>query len=151
MENENITFKKPLTVKEQTEYLSKNKRVVYEKCNVKDAQEFLYIHNYINVISPFKYNFAQKNERDEPVKVDNKHVYTRNVDFSEYQKKYIAERSQYPVLYSSIAAFETAFNAIVSNEVICYYNLNSIDQLEKFINSLCRNIQRLTNKTPAAK
>lgn len=152
MENvNNIIYKKPLTVEEQTKYLAENKRVIYKKCSVNDAQEFLYMHNYINVISPFKYNFALKNKNDEPVKVDNKHVYTRDVDFTEYKEKYMAERSQYPALYSSIAAFETAFNAIVSNEVICYYNLDSIDQLERFINSLCQNIQKLTTKSTASR
>lgn len=48
------SFKQPLSVAEQTAYLAKMKRVVYNDIMEDEAQEFLYTHNYINVISPFK-------------------------------------------------------------------------------------------------
>lgn len=55
-----IKYKKPLSIEEQIDYLEKSKSVVYNKCSKEEARHILYKYNYINVISPFKYYFAEK-------------------------------------------------------------------------------------------
>lgn len=55
-------YKKPLTIEQQVNYLEKTKRVVYKEVSKEESEEFLYTHNYINVISPFKYHFAKKDK-----------------------------------------------------------------------------------------
>lgn len=52
-------YKKPLTCSEQVDYLKMNKRVIYVDTSEDEAKEFLYTHNYINTISPFKQFFVK--------------------------------------------------------------------------------------------
>ena len=106
-----MDYKKPLTVDEQIEYLKKNKRIVFNNISEKDAKEILLKFGYINVISPFKYIFADK-VKGIPVKINNRHVYGRDVDFKEYFDLYNKERGKYPKLYRTISNFEVRFNAI---------------------------------------
>lgn len=55
-------YKKPLTIEQQVNYLEKSKRVIYKEASKEESEKFLYTHNYINVISPFKYHFAKKDK-----------------------------------------------------------------------------------------
>ena len=50
----------------------------------KIAGEKLLEYNYINLITPYKHNFAKTNEKKEVIKVNGEHIYERNVEFSEY-------------------------------------------------------------------
>lgn len=133
-------FKKPLSVTEQTVYLTKMKRIVYKDVKEDEAQDFLQTHNYINVISPFKYHFAKKDDHGIPVKKNGRHIYERDIDFEEYKEKYTDERAIYPKLYTAITYFETVFNSIVSNEILRYYNIIDEDSFYKFVYSLSSNI-----------
>ena len=67
----NIKYKKPLTIEEQVDYLEKNKHVVYNITSKDEAKVYLYNHNYINVISPFKERFARHDENDAAVRDEN--------------------------------------------------------------------------------
>lgn len=144
-----MEYKKPLTVCEQIEYLKKNKRIAYIIDDKLTAKEVLYTNNYINVISPFKYIFAKKDNTGKPLKNNGCHVYPRTIDFSEYSQKYYAERSKYPLLYMAISNFETHFNAILSNEILCYYKIDSREQFDTFLDNLKENTSKYSfNKVP---
>lgn len=149
-EDEVIVFKKPLTIDEQIQYLHDTKRVVYNKMEVAVAKQNLYKFNYINVITPFKHIFAKTDEKGVPVKEEGKHVYERNVDFDEYFSQYKREREAYPILYKSLLQFEESFNAILSYEVIHFYNISDSDKFNSFTGALLANIKQLPYK-PAAK
>lgn len=143
-----IKLKKTLTIEEQIDYLEKNKRVIYNEISKEDAMNILYKYNYINVISPFKYYFALKDSNGYVIKdKNNSHIYNRDISFSEYYSKYKNERSQYSNLYTALSYFESVFNAIVSNEIICRYNLESIDTFNDFIISLSKNVLKLSNES----
>lgn len=135
-----MNYKAPLSSEEQVEYLEKYKRVKYNYTDKQEAAEFLYTHNYINVISPFKYQFAAKNEDGTLEKKNGRHVYPDNVEFNEYKRKYIVERSLYPSLFLVITRFETIFNSIVSNEILCHYSIDDDNKFESFIYEVTKNI-----------
>lgn len=61
-------YKKTLTCSEQVDYLKMNKRVIYVDTSEDESKEFLYTHNYINTISPFKQFFCEMNEKHLPKK-----------------------------------------------------------------------------------
>ena len=139
-----MKFKKPLTVAEQVNYLESNKRVTYNTISKEQAKEILYTHNYINVISPFKENFALRNDVGNIVRDKNgNHIYNRNTDFSEYYNCYLFERLKYPIIYENIIKFESIFNAIVSYETLNYYNIESYNSFLTFISSLKANLEIL--------
>lgn len=145
-------YKKPLTIKQQVKCLEQNKKVTYNNIIKERAEEILLLHNYINVISPFKYCFYKTDSHNLPIKnPDKKHIYVRNVEFSEYFEKYINERSKYPSLYSALSIFESAFNSIVSNIIITSYHLNSEKHFDDFIQSLSANINNLEKETSNSK
>ena len=147
-----MEFKKPLTVAEQVNYLESNKRVTYNTISKEQAKEILYTHNYINVISPFKYNFARKNDNGYVIKDKNcNHIYDRNIEFVEYYERYKEERSQYIKLYAALSTFESSFNAIVSNKVICAYQLIDDCSFNTFISSIQSNIKSLSNESSISK
>lgn len=134
------TYKKPLTIEQQVDYLEKTKRVVYKEISKEESGEFLYTHNYINVISPFKHCFCRVNKNGEPIKdLSGRHIYDGDTDFHDYQMKYHKERSIYPKLYRALLKFETTFNSIVSYEVIHFYDISDSDQFSKFVHRLMAN------------
>lgn len=137
----NIKYKKPLTIEEQVDYLEKNKHVVYNITTKQEAKIYLYNHNYINVVSPFKERFARHDEKNAVVRDnDGNHIYDYSVEFSMYQDLYNLERMKYPIIYSNIMKFETAFNAIVSYEVINHYEIKDEIRFKMFIEILQKNI-----------
>lgn len=136
-----IKYKKPLSIEEQVDYLEKNKHVVYHECSKDKAMQYLYCHNYINVISPFKENFARRDENNNIVRDKNgNHIYDFPVDFSQYQNLYTLERIKYPTIYTNIMNFETAFNAIVSYEVINHYEIKDEIRFKVFVEIMQENI-----------
>lgn len=136
-----IKYKKPLSIEEQVDYLEKNKHVVYNECSKDKAMQYLYCHNYINVISPFKENFARRDENNNIVRDENgNHIYDYPVDFSQYQNLYTLERIKYPTIYTNIMNFETAFNAIVSYEVINHYEIKDEIRFKVFVEIMQENI-----------
>ena len=136
-----IKYKKPLSIKEQVDYLEKNKHVVYNECSKDKAMQYLYCHNYINVVSPFKENFARRDENNNIVRDENgNHIYDFPVDFSQYLNLYALERIKYPTIYTNIMNFETAFNAIVSYEVINHYEIKDEIRFKMFVEIMQENI-----------
>ncbi|MCH4222726.1 MAG: hypothetical protein LKF62_04980 [Solobacterium sp.] len=137
------TYKNPLTVKQQADYLEQNKRVIFGSVNRNDAEQYLYEHCYINVITPFKHCFAKRDPvtgvtiRD----ANNNHVYERDIDFSEYKNKYEGERDSYPTIYKNIMQFESTLNSIVANEVIHSYHIDSYEKFTDFRGTLLKNAQ----------
>lgn len=139
-------YKKPLTIEQQVNYLEKTKRVVYKEVSKEESEEFLYTHNYINVISPFKYHFAKKDKNGAVIKNEsNCHIYESDIDFSQYMYRYYNERSLYPSLYTAISIFESTFNSILSYEVINYYDLENKKNIELFIQEIMQNTINLEN------
>ena len=141
-------FKKPLNLNEQIEYLSLNKRVVFNKISKEEAKEFLLRYNYINVITPFKFKFFKKDKDYRPIYNDgNNHIYEFDTDFEEYVKLYKAERSDYKKVFENISYFETQFNAIVSYYVLNHYQISSTGAFDTLISDLKNNAKaNLVNK-----
>ena len=136
-----IKYKKPLSIEEQVDYLEKNKHVVYNECDKEQAKEILLRYNYINVITPYKHRFALKNKKGITIRDDNNnHIYEHDVDFNEYYTCYRNERNNYPTIYKNIMNFETAFNAIVSYEVINHYEIKDEIRFKVFVEIMQENI-----------
>lgn len=133
-------MKRPLTLEEQIQYLKENKNVVFNVCSEEEAEKILLAHNYINVITPFKYNFCSGLDSE------NKHIYPREVDFQEYYQKYKEEREQYPKLLSNILKFEHQLNAVFSYYVIHHYNIDSITSFNNMISELQINKSTIEEK-----
>lgn len=129
-------FKTPLTIDEQIEYLEKNKRVVYKKMSKEKAREILMVDNYINVISPFKYMFAKKDKNKKIIKKDNRHIYTKDIDFEEYYNQYTLERGIYNKLFDKISYFEKTFNSIISNIVLVKFNIKNSKNFYLFVDEM---------------
>ena len=137
-------YKKPLTIEQQVDYLEKSKRVVYKEISKEESGEFLYTHNYINVISPFKYHFAKKDDKGNVIKNKSHcHIYESEVDFVQYMNRYCNERTLYPSLYTALSIFESTFNSILSYEVINHYDLRNEKNIELFIQELMQNTLNL--------
>lgn len=139
-----MKFKEPKTIEEQIQYLKEDKRVVFNDISEIEAKEILTKYGYINVISPFKYHFAEKDKSGNVLKINNRHVYNRDVDFNEYYDRYKRERSNYPIIYQNISEFECTFNSIISYECIHYYNIYDFSQFQLFVNNLISNLYNLT-------
>ena len=145
-----MKFKEPKTVTEQIDYLKKEKRVIFKEITEAEATVILEKYGYINVITPFKHRFAKK-ENGKVIKSEGKHVYDRDVDFSEYFNFYKNERKTYSDLYSGISKFEITFNAVVSNIIAKEYNLDSESSFDLFISDLKSNLSSNTTMNSSAK
>lgn len=99
-------------------------------------------NNYINVISPFKLKFA-KTEHGKAIKINQKHVYETQTDFSRYKELYEKERNTYKNIYDNISKFESTFNAIVSHKCIMHYDICDSKKFEDFIVRLKGNVQTI--------
>jgi len=141
------SYKKPLTIDEQVEYLQAKKRVVYNTMSKEDAKEQLYEHAYINSITPFKHRFARKDKNGNVIRDNHgQHIYDRDVEFSEYYSAYTEERDKYPVIYANIQKFETMFNSVLSYEVIHFYSIDDRNDFNTFIASLKANLMSMSLK-----
>lgn len=135
-----MEYKKPLSITEQIEYLKNNKRIIFNEIDEYEAGDILSKYGYINVISPFKYVFCEK-KNGIPIKVNGNHIYNRDVDFSEYYNKYLEERNKYKTLYKNISKFEVKFNSIVTHNIIMFYDINSTEKFNEFVQIIKSNIQ----------
>lgn len=124
-----MEYKKPLSTIEQIEYLSKNKRIIFEE-TIK-SRDLLLRYNYINVVSPFKHIFARNNSND-PYKSDrdenHKHIYDRDVRFEEYLEKLSEERRKYSEMYDGLHKFESAYRSIVSNFFLSRFQIDNSEK-----------------------
>lgn len=129
-----ILYKKPLQLSEQTNHLKEFKNIVFENICEKEAQEYLLRNNYINVISPFKYKYAKKDENGIPIKdIKDNHIYENAIEFSTYKKDYEDERKKYIDLFNRISMFEKTFNSIISYNVLTKYNIEDSDKFNEFV------------------
>lgn len=130
-------YKKPLCLEEQTKHLKDFKNIVFENISEKEAQEYLLRNNYINVISPFKYKYAKKDEDGLLIKdKHNNHIYENVVDFSTYEDDYKEERGKYIKLFNKISIFEKTFNSIISYNVLIKYNVEDSNRFNDFVNDM---------------
>lgn len=124
-----LTYKPAKTTEEMINYLNENKRIFFNDIDKEKAKEILLRYNYINVITPFKHRFARLDNSRQVVKIAGKHIYDRDVEFSEYYSLYKEERSKYQTIYSNIMEFETHFKSILS-----YYIVNkTVDKIENSV------------------
>lgn len=137
-----IQYYKPAkTLDEQIEYLEANKRVRYNITSKADAASFLGEYSYVNVITPYKHRFADKDKNKEVIKIDDKHVYSRDVEFDEYKNAYLEERNKYPNIYSNLAKFEVHFKSCLAYHVLTTESITNSDQLSDFLDKTSYNIQ----------
>lgn len=128
-------YKPPLQLKDQITHLKEYKNIIFNDVTEESAQEYLLMNNYINVISPFKYKYAKKDENGIPLKdSNNNHIYENTTDFSTYKKDYEDERIKYVELFNRISMFEKTFNSIVSYNVLTKYNIENSDKFNEFVN-----------------
>ena len=146
---DSVLFKEPLCRYCQVKYLEANKNVTFDEYSKEEAADILYTHNYINVISPFKHNFAFRDSDGNPLKFEGKHYYPNPVKFSEYVQCYFNERDAYPQIFQNIMDLESHLNAIISNEVMIHYNIISFEKFEEFIDDLKKNINNSSDKQSA--
>lgn len=140
-------YKKPLDLEKQINHLKDAKKIVFNDCNEDDAKDYLLLHNYINVITPFKNAFFKKDKNDMPIKDnDGNHIYENETDFILYKNKYENERNEYPLLFNAISDFETKFNAIVSYYVLNEYNLSTKTNFLVFVDELKTNVSNSQNE-----
>lgn len=126
VDTDNTKYKVPKTIKEQIEYLSDNKKVIFNEMEMEKYEVLLHKRNYINLISPFKHKFAKSDESDEYMSIrDEKgnHIYENDTDLLEYSLEYEDEREKYPIYYDGIAKFESAFKSVVGHKFLLKYNV----------------------------
>lgn len=138
-------YKPAKTLSQQIEYLHSTKRVQFNIIDEEKAKKILLRYNYVNVISPFKHHFAKKNEKNEIIKLNNNHIYERDVEFAEYYNKYKEERLKYPLMIKNIIGFETIFKSILAYNILTNNDLKDHDSLYSFLESIRNNIP-LNNK-----
>lgn len=143
-----MSYKQPLTVQQQIVYLENNKEVIYTNMTKAEAEDYLTKNNYINVISPFKYCFADKDSNGNVLKDQNgRHIYSRKVEFKEYVDEYEKERKQYPVLFEKISIFERTFNAVISYEMLVKYNIINFASFSVFVDDLLESAMKSSYDT----
>ncbi len=143
---EDNNFEECKTLDEMINHLKESKRVVFNEINEEEAKEILYKHNYINVITPFKYKFAKK-EKGILIKECGKHIYEKEIDFYEYFEYHKKEREPYITIFRNIINFETPFKSITSFETINFYQLNNEYTFNDFIDTIVQQINLEIGKT----
>ena len=147
-----MSYKKPLTIDEQIEYLAKDKRVVYNMMSKEDAKDVLSRYGYINVITPFKFHFAKTDKNGNEIRdSENKHIYERDVDFKEYYDCYQNERSKYTTIYEKIRDFEITFNSVVGREVLLFYQIDDETAFVDFCSKLTDNVNNVSTDKATVK
>ena len=139
-------YKQAKTISEQLQYLNEQKRVQFNEMNKEIAGNKLLEYNYINVITPFKHQFAKLNSKKEVEKVNGKHVYERDIEFQEYYNFFINERKSYPIIITNILDFEIHFKTSVAYNVLTNYEIQDSNQLELFLDKLNLKFAFLTSK-----
>jgi hypothetical protein len=122
-----MQYKKPLSYEDQVLYLESSKNVIVS--NRDNAIDALKKCNYINLITPFKHEYAlrAKDARFECIR-DNagNHIYPTKISFESYEQSYSIERKQYPGLYYGIQKFEMAFKSLIANTFLVNYKVTDL-------------------------
>lgn len=130
------TYKPAKNTLAQIEYLKKNKRVTFNNIHEEQAQGILFKYNYINVITPYKHHFSKWDKAGNEVKNDGKHIYERDVEFSEYFNLFKDERSQYPNLIRNILGYELRFKSIMAYRILTSTEINNENELVAYLESV---------------
>lgn len=138
-----MNYKKPLDVDQQLVYLHENKNV--EIVDETIARTLLTKYGYLNLVTPFKHNFAEKIQnakyecRKDPY---GKHIYLHKQQFNEYQGHFFDERKVYHDLYNGIHKFEMIYKSLVTNLFLVKH---SITNSQIAVNVLSVYKQRINN------
>ncbi|RGE95112.1 Abi family protein [Coprobacillus sp. AM23-9LB] len=135
-ENRVQKYKLAKKISNQIEYLENKKHVQFNIMFKKIAGEKLLEYSYINLITPYKHNFAKTNEKKEVIKVNGEHIYERNVEFSEYYDLFMNERKLYPMIIENILDFEIHFKSITAYHILTLNQLTDSNQLRMFFDCL---------------
>lgn len=134
-------YKPAKTLSEQIEYLEKAKRVRFNVIDKERAKNILFRYNYINVITPFKHQFAQKDSNGNVVKVENKHIYQNDIEFSDYYGFYKKERQVYPTIAKNVISFESQFKAMLAYRILVNNKISNHKNLESFLSKIDKSIR----------
>lgn len=138
-------YKPAKTLDKQVEHLKENKKVLFNILNEEQSKEVLLRYNYINVISPYKHKFALLDEKQQVVKIEGKHIYEREVEFSEYYEMFKAERETYPAIVNNILDFEIHFKSIVAYHIFNNCKFNDSTDVLLFFDKLIVKLALLSN------
>lgn len=140
------TYKPAKKLDEQIEHLRMNKRVQYHLMDETEAKDKLLRYNYINVISPFKHHFAKKDKKHKVIKINNAHVYEKEVEFKEYYDYFRNERDKYPIMIKNILYFDIHFKSMMAYHILTNIKIEDSIELEIFLNSLENNLNTLPTR-----
>ena len=135
-----IKYKPAKKLDEQIEYLKSDKRVKFNVINEENAKKILFRYNYINVITPFKHQFAKKDSNGNVVKVQNKHVYINDIEFNDYYTFYKDERKSYPIIATNVISFESQFKSILAYRVLTSHKIMNQKDIENFLDDIVTSI-----------
>lgn len=132
--------KQALDFDQMVDYLEKNKNVQFGNVDKKSASDIILKYGYFNVITPFKYYFADRDpiNKNESLLIEGKHQYSTPFDFSDWYDRFINERSRYPKIYNSVVNIKTVFKNVMFNKIYCQYNFDKKDDMKSFISIDCR-------------
>lgn len=130
------TYKPAKNTQEQIEYLKTNKKITFNSIHEQQARDILYKYNYINVITPYKHHFSKFDKDGNEVKIDGKHIYERDVEFSEYFNLFKNERLQYPIIIKNILGYELRFKSIMAYRILTSTEINDENKLVAYLGSV---------------
>ena len=130
------TYKPAKNAQEQIEYLKANKRITFNSIHEEQARDILFKYNYINVITPYKHHFSKRDKDGNEVKNDGKHIYERDVEFSEYFNLFKDERLQYPIIIKNILGYELRFKSIMAYRILTTTEINDENELVAYLESI---------------
>lgn len=143
-----MNYKKPLDVDQQLVYLQENKNVDIN--NKTSARTLLIKYGYLNLVTPFKHNFAEKIQNSKyECKKDTygKHIYLQRQQFTEYQRHFFNERKMYHDLYNGIHKFEMIYKSLVINLFLVKHSITSSQIAVNILNVYKQRINNLVIHT----
>lgn len=83
-------------------------------------------------------NYDIKDKRNNwiGIKSDGKHIYERDVEFSEYFNLFKNERLQYPIIIKNILGYELRFKSIMAYRILTSTEINDENKLVAYLESV---------------
>ena len=88
------------------------------------------------MITPYKHHFSKFDKDGNEVKIDGKHIYERDVEFSEYFNLFKNERLQYPIIIKNILGYELRFKSIMAYRILTSTEINEENKLVAYLESV---------------
>lgn len=129
-------YKSAKKIEEQLDYLHDKKRVQYNDMDRETAGEKLLEYNYVNIITPFEYQFARLNSNKNMMEYNETFLFERNVEFVEYYNLFLEERNKYHTIINNVQNFELHFKSITAYYILITYTINDSNQLNSFLMNL---------------